>query len=193
MLNRCCPVAAGWLDEEECHCDDAATAEAMINALRKVLIVGEMSFCILSAKNIAEFEQINIPHSQDEAEDVGKDGSGDDRDHHGRRGVRQDRVRARQQRRRQRHALVKCYSLTRKWNKNKKRLKLASCGRRAYWTTVIRTMQGTGYLALKLSISNPGDSPTMLFVLHIGLLIKLVCARVTRKCGCDGERPITEE
>ena len=87
MLNRCCPVAAGWLDEEECHCDDAATAEAMINALRKVLIVGEMSFCILSAKNIAEFEQINIPHSQDEAEDVGKDGSGDDRDHHGRRTV----------------------------------------------------------------------------------------------------------
>ena len=30
-------MAAGWLDEEECHCEDAATAEAMINALRKVL------------------------------------------------------------------------------------------------------------------------------------------------------------
>ena len=38
MFYRCCPVAAGWLDEEECHCDDAATAEAMINALRKVFI-----------------------------------------------------------------------------------------------------------------------------------------------------------
>ena len=44
MLYRCCPVAAGWMDDEECHCEDAATAEAMINALRKVAFLVKMSF-----------------------------------------------------------------------------------------------------------------------------------------------------
>ena len=37
-------MAAGWLDEEECHCEDAATAEAMINALRKVAFLVKMSW-----------------------------------------------------------------------------------------------------------------------------------------------------
>ena len=57
MLNRCCPVAARWLDEEECHCEDAATAEAMINALRKVKRI--LLKFLHSPKNTKNFHQFH--------------------------------------------------------------------------------------------------------------------------------------
>ena len=52
-------MAAGWLDEEECHCEDAATAEAMINALRKVAFLVKMSFFTFSARNVMEFKLLS--------------------------------------------------------------------------------------------------------------------------------------